>query len=430
MMQRVAIVLAWSLLLGPARADAQLTIDVVGGEGRQIPISIASFAGDELREAEHPMRPIIAQDLAHSGWFRVVGSDSAVGVDELAAHYARLKAEGAQVALGGTVSENNGMVETHFELHDVGKRTRLLGERYAARPQRQRHTAHRIADLVQETLTGKRGASATRICYVARDNQRSELVVADADGFNPTVIYSALGPIVAPQWSPDGQHIVYVSLENKKPVVYVHHLADASRSLIARFRGSNFSPAWSPDGRRLALALSKEGGSQIYLMNADGSDLQHLINSRSRDSEPTFAPDGRRLLFSSDRSGSPQIYELQLDGADAPKRLTLDGSYNTSPRYSPDGRAFAFVHYQDGRFNIAIQDIDGGQMRVLSTGHDDRSPSFAPNGYALLYSTETKGRAILSAVTTDGRVKWTIPTGNDSISTPAWGPFNTSYSGD
>jgi TolB protein len=416
------------LVLCSPSVHAQMSIDVVGGEGRQIPIAILPFAGDDARMMELQMRPAIARDLAHSGWFRVVEGEAAQSVTNL--DFAVLKAAGAQVALTGAVKESRATLETAVDLIDVGKRASLLDRRFVAQAERQRHTAHRIADLVLETLTGRRGAFATRICYVARDGERSELVLADADGFDREVIYAANAPIVSPQWSPDGQHIVYVSLEQKKPVVYVHHVVDGSRSLLARFHGSNFSPSWSADGHRLALALSKDGGSQIYSMNADGSELQQVLNSRSRDSEPNFSPDGRRLLFTSDRSGSPQIYEMILDSIEAPRRLTFEGNYNTSPRYSPNGRGFAFVHFSEGRFNIAFQDLATGQARILTSGHDDRSPSFAPNGDALLYTAQVRDGSVLSAVTTDGRVHWTIPTLSHSIRTPAWGPFNTSNRGD
>jgi len=308
------------LTLAYAPAYTQITIDVVGGEGRQIPIAILPFAGDDARMADSQMRPVIAQDLSRSGWFRVIESDVTGASDTPI--LAMLKENGAQVALTGAVGENNAMLVTTIDLIDVGKRASLLDRRLLAKVERQRHTGHRIADLVLEALTGKRGAFATRICYVERDDERSELVVSDVDGHDRTVIYSAAGPIVSPQWSPDGLHIVYVSMEQKKPVVYVHHVANGSRSLVARFRGSNFSPAWSADGQRLALALSKDGGSQIYSMNVDGSDLQQLVSSRSRDSEPNFSPDGQRMLFSSDRSGSAQIYELTLGSVAAPRRVT------------------------------------------------------------------------------------------------------------
>ena len=78
-------------------------------------------------------------------------------------------------------------------------------------------------------------------------------------------------------------------------------------------------------------------------------------------------PDGQSVLFTSDRGGSPQIYRLNL-GSGAVERLTFDGTYNVSPRPFPDGKGFAFVRRDGGRFQIASQDFATRQVQVLTGG--------------------------------------------------------------
>ena len=115
-------------------------------------------------------------------------------------------------------------------------------------------------------------------------------------------------------------------------------------------------------------------------------------------------PDGKSLLFTSDRGGSPQVYRLTL-GSDAVERLTFDGNYNVSPRPFPDGKGFAFVRRDGGRFQVATQDFASRQVQVLTSGPLDESPSVAPNGRLILYANEVGGRGTLAAVSSDGRVK-------------------------
>src|SRR5690606_41422188 len=68
-----------------------------------------------------------------------------------------------------------------------------------------------------------------------------------------------------------------------------------------------------------------------------------------------FAPDGKSIYFTSDRGGSPQIYRVATTGG-AVSRVTFDGSYNVSPRVSPDGRKLAYVTRREGGFFIMIKD--------------------------------------------------------------------------
>jgi len=108
----------------------------------------------------------------------------------------------------------------------------------------------------------------------------------------------------------------------------------------------------------------------------------------------------------------------------AVERVSFDGTYNTTPRHAPDGKSFAFLKRDGGRFNIAVQDIASRQVQVLTQGGNDESPSFAPNGRMILYASGQGGRGILAAVSSDGRVKQRLSSaiGGD-VREPAWGPL-------
>ena len=411
------------LALVCSSAQAQLSIEITGGGANQIPIGVLRFAGEQA--LSQSISDIVEADLQRSGRFRMLFAGN---VDPLPAEVAQVdfgtwKNRNADaLVIGSVVRLADGRFEARFRLLDVPKQTQIAGVAFTLNAQQVRTTAHRIADMVYEKLTGDRGVFSTRIAYVVKQGTRFELQIADADGVGAQTALASREPIISPAWSPDGTRLAYVSFENKKPVVYVHSLVSGQRQVVANFKGSNSAPAWSADGKQLAVVLSKDGGSQIYLIGADGSNPRRITNSSSIDTEPFFSPDGLSMYFTSDRGGSPQIYRMSTGGGEA-VRVTFDGSYNVSPRVSSDGKTLVYIARDGGRFQLKSLDLASKQAQVLTDGQHDESPSFAPNGKMILYATQSGNRGSLAAVSSDGRVKQRLSVQAADVREPAWGPF-------
>ena len=413
---------AW-LLLAPL-AHAALTIEIVGSGANQIPISVVPFAGENA--LPQGITAVIAADLQRSGLFKIVDP---AGVrpepHELAeVNYPDWRTRGADaLAVGSALPRSDGKLEVRFRLLDAVKQAQLDAYSYVIDRAQTRATAHKIADLIYEKLTGDVGVFSTRIAYIVKSRSHYELQVADADGYGAQTVLASKEPIISPSWSPNGAKLAYVSFERKKPIIYVQSLVSSQRQVLAQFKGNNSAPAWSPDGKQLAIVLTKDGSSQIYLINADGSGVKRLRYSSGIDTEPSFSPDGAAIIFTSDRGGSPQIYRMSVSGSGA-QRLTFEGNYNVSPRFSPDGKSFTFIQRVSGSsFHVALQDLASGQMQVLTDTRMDEAPSFAPNGKMLLYATEIGGRGVLAAVSSDGRVKQRLSTQAGDVREPEWGPL-------
>ncbi|HEX4932683.1 MAG TPA: Tol-Pal system beta propeller repeat protein TolB, partial [Gemmatimonadaceae bacterium] len=338
------------MLLVALAARAQLTIDITTSGGRQIPIAVMPLAGEAAQPQS--VSEVVAADLARTGLFRMVNTVgvSPVPTEPSEVNFVDWQARTAEALVIGKIeSQSDGRVEVRFRLFDVAKQAQLASYSYVVAPSQLRATAHRIADLIYEKLTGDKGVFSTKITYVVKRGGRYELQVADADGFNAQSVLASNEPIMSPTWSPDGSRLAYVSFDQKKPIVVVQNLAQGTTRVVANFRGNNSAPAWSPDGKQLAVALSKDGLTQVYRIPATGGVAERLTDSTGIDTQPSFSPDGQWIAFTSDRGGSPQIYRMPASGGPA-QRLTFEGTYNVAPRYSPDGRHIAFVQREAGKF--------------------------------------------------------------------------------
>lgn len=407
-------------LLSAGLAQAQLSIEITGAGASRIPVAIADFAGDPT--LARIVTGTVRSDLERSGLFKLIDPAGAVLDENAPVDAAAWKGRGADALAAGSIARSaDGRIEARFRLYDTQKATALGGAAFVTQSAQLRMAGHRIADYIYEKLTGEPGVFSTRIAYVVKSRGQFLLQVADADGQGAATALTSTEPIISPVWSPDGSRLAYVSFEKKKPMIYVHSLATGQRRIVANFKGSNSAPAWSPDGRKLAVVLSKDGNSQLYAVNADGSGLQRLGSSPGIDTEPRYSADGSQIYFTSDRGGSPQIYRVSSAGGSA-QRVTFDGSYNVTPRPSPDGRQLAFITRNNGRFQVAIQDLASKQTTILTDSARDESPSFAPNGRMILYATESGGRGVLAAVSSDGRVKQRLTVQAADVREPAWGP--------
>ena len=421
--------LAALLLAGTAHAE--LTIRITQGIGKQTPIAVVPF-GFEGQTAAAPLDVdgVIAADLERSGRFAPIDQGNMLqrpttGVEVDFDDWTILGVEALVVGRVTQTGENAYSVQ--FQLFDVLRREQLVGYRMPASRGTMRRTAHRLADMIYERLTGIQGVFATQVAYVTvsgqGDNRLYQLVVADADGENEFTIMESPDPIMSPAWSPDSRQLAYVSFEGDVSSIFVQTLRTGNRVKVSSRPGINGAPAFSPDGRRLVLTLGgADGNLDIHVLDLASRELSRITSNRAIDTEGSWSPDGNEIYFTSDRSGGPQIYKVPASGG-TPERVTFEGSYNARPRLSPNGEKLAMVHLDRGNYRIAVMDLGRDDFLVLSAGRQDESPSFAPNSDTLIYATRQSRNGVLETVTADGLVRQQLASGQGDVREPVWSPF-------
>lgn len=425
--------LRFSLLLGflvlglTGLARAELTVDINQGVEGAMPIAIVPFGQEGL--AGENLARIIAADLESSGRFTPLAEAQMPErpVPPEAVNFPVWQSAGQEhVVIGRVIPGVGGAAyEATFTLFDAIRGTPLLSDRIPFKAADARHTAHRIADLIYQQLTGDRGIFNTRIAYVtasgAGKTREYRLQIADADGQGAREVMSSSEPIMSPVWSPDGKRMAYVSFEDRAAAVYVQNLSTGERRKVSATPGINGAPAWSPDGSTLALTLSKDGNPEIYTLDVASGALRRVTRDDAIDTEASWSPDGRSLVMTSDRGGKPQLYLVPAMGGE-PQRLTYEGDYNARGVFSPDGRSLAMVHGGEGGYRIAVMDMGSRTLKVLTRGRLDESPSFAPNGHVILYTRKDGGRDQLAMVAVDGQGQRNIPIRGGEVRGAAWSP--------
>jgi Tol biopolymer transport system component len=204
--------------------------------------------------------------------------------------------------------------------------------------------------------------------------------------------------------SPDGKTIVFTSVRDGDLDIYAMSLDGTHLRRLTDEVGYDGGPFFSPDSKRivyrahhptdpadlakykalLAQNLVEPSRLEIFVMNADGTGKRQVTANGASNFAPFFHPDGRRIIFSSNvhdvssssgspspltgdgrrktERGSPPSFHLYLinDDGTGLERVTFEGSFNSFPMFSPDGKKLVWVSdrgaKEPGEFNIFLAD--------------------------------------------------------------------------
>ena len=227
--------------------------------------------------------------------------------------------------------------------------------------------------------------------------QVSQLVTMNSDGGGRTVLLEADEIIEAPNWTPDGRHLIInaggelwrVALDG----------AEVVRIETGTHRDLNNDHVLSPDGKTIYFsendghlyAVPIEGGEPRRVSNVHSEPHHYYLHGISPDGltlayvavegpagqkrinlftipaaggadtrlsdvsypndGPEYSPDGKWIYFSSERAatipGHAQCFRMRPDGTGI-EQLTFDERVNWFPHIAPDGQAVVFISYPPG----------------------------------------------------------------------------------
>jgi Tol biopolymer transport system component len=160
---------------------------------------------------------------------------------------------------------------------------------------------------------------------------------------------------------------------------------EAGRKIkVKTTEGSWMSLDVSPDGKTIVFDFLGD----LYLLPFTGGKAKPFLREMSFESHPKFSPDGKHILFISDRSGGENAWRFSLDRKDSLQITKGNTDTFQSAEWTPDGN---YVVVSKGRRNLKLwlYHKDGGGGAQLITKPDNLKtvePAFSNDGRYVWFS--------------------------------------------
>ena len=166
----------------------------------------------------------------------------------------------------------------------------------------------------------------------------------------------------------------------------------------------NLSPVVSPDGQYVAFFGRREIFTiDLLVADARTGEIVKKLTSPNRsahfdaisfiNSAGTWSPDGRKFAYIVFNDGDNEIQILDIASTDVERSIAVSGvgaMHHVS--WSPDGRSIAFAGQAGGITDLYVLDLESGTVRQLTNDrYADLMPVWSPDGRTLAFVTDRPG---------------------------------------
>ncbi|UCF19582.1 MAG: PD40 domain-containing protein, partial [Gemmatimonadota bacterium] len=234
-----------------------------------------------------------------------------------------------------------------------------------------------------------------------------QIAVYDREAGTRTTMSSRYGSAFRPALSPDGKWLTYGSRHDAETGLVLRDLASGEERWLAypiqrdeqeSIANMDVLPgyAFTPDSRTVVISY----GGEIWQVPVDGSEATKIPFTANAEvavgpavefeypieDAPTFtvkqirdavpSPDGTRIAF----SALDRLYIMDLPDGE-PRLLTNEETGEFHPTWSPDGRAVAYVTWNDSVGHIKRVAATGGRPTQLTrVSAYYQQPAWSPDG--------------------------------------------------
>ncbi|MCG3117912.1 MAG: Protein TolB [bacterium] len=215
-----------------------------------------------------------------------------------------------------------------------------------------------------------------QLAFIAKSGRDDALYVMNPHTKKVTqkFVFANLNGLQSPSFSPYGDELVFVGIAGGVSDLYVVDLADGKLKRLTHDRFAELHPQWSPDGKTVVFATDRGKGTDEakLLFSAYNLALYHLASNQidmitalpGNVTSPQWSPDGSAIAFISDHQGIPNAYRLQL----ADKQITpltalrngIAGITESTPAlsWSANGKVMVFSAFQKTNWQLYRLDLE------------------------------------------------------------------------
>jgi serine/threonine protein kinase len=208
------------------------------------------------------------------------------------------------------------------------------------------------------------------------------------------------GNLVSPyRFSPDGSLIALVKFNQNIPQIYISQLDSERLTKVTPDGFDARTPVFSPDGQEIAFVSNNGGTTGIWLVPvADGSprllETPSLLGVQLLTWTKT-----NHLYFKAEYC----LFRFDLDSHQIDKIFSNDAKNWPSYAVSADEKQIAFAALTDGRRDIWVAPLQGGEARkITDDDYEDNTPIWFPDGKRLAYSSRRQGNFQVCIAYLDG----------------------------
>ena len=417
-------------LAGPAAAQAPQGSSkdlfesihvVVGPSARALdPVAVLPVRAPKGDAAATEIDKVLDRDLTLSGYFKVLDRAAFLGdpsVETLGdTHWADWFNVGARYLIKAEVTPGGNGVGIEYRLYNVDDKKVIPVKGQSAQVARTgvRRATHTFVNGVIEAVTGKPGIFGSEIVLSQKTGLWERNVIAmEMDGSGRHTLVTNGSSNMFPRWAPGGA-ILYTSFLPGYPSLYV-----GTKRLTGdehEYRGAEFAPG----GSVIAASVDMGGQSDLVLIDPKTGQIKKQLTDTAWDEvSATWSPDGARIAFVSNKTGNPQIYVVSAGGGE-PRRLTMAGAYNTSPRFGSNG-LIVFAGMDGFQSDIFTVDLSGNIARLTQDQGNNKDPSWSPDGRHVVFLSNRDGGWKVWIMSEDGRYQFPITDAAGGYATPDWG---------